>query len=121
MATRLSHNDPFEMAPRAAKPVATHVPVIIGLARILTIKNVLELGAGEYSTPLFLNRRAFPSLISLHSYENNASYAQSVKRMICDDRLKLNIVKGPIHASIVSVIYHLLISYLSTILWPSRF
>lgn len=69
---------------------ATHMPILIGLSTMLRPRRVLELGSGFCSTPLFLDRRVFPSLDFLHSLEDEASWAAKVRSRVGDDsRLRL--------------------------------
>ncbi len=82
---------------RAANPYATHVPVLIALARAMPVRRVLELGCGRYSTLTFLNRRAFPDVIGIQSLENDPDWAAAVQRESGDDaRLKLVSVDGSV-------------------------
>lgn len=86
---------------RADNPYATHVPVLIGLARILNLQNVVEFGCGRFSTLLFLNPSAFPHLKQLESYENDREWIESVKmRASEDERLKLNFVESEMHEAV---------------------
>jgi len=89
------------LVPRSAEPFATHLPVLIGLARLRKIRRILEFGSGRYSTLAFLNRAAFPDLEALESYENNAEWHEKVAQLAGgDSRLKLTYVKGFIHEAI---------------------
>jgi hypothetical protein len=84
-------------APRAENDYATHVPILIGLARMREIKNVLEFGCGHYSTLTFLNRAAFPQLEKLHSIENDSSWSESISDVARhDERWTLRVVEGDI-------------------------
>ena len=83
--------------PRARNDYSTHVPVLIGLARVREIKNVLEFGCGYYSTLTFLNRAAFPQLERLQSIENDAVWSETVHGLAKDDdRWSLNLIEGEI-------------------------
>ena len=73
-------------APRARNDYSTHVPILIGLARIREIRNVLELGCGRYSTLTFLNRTAFPHLERLQSIENDIAWAETINEAVKNDR-----------------------------------
>lgn len=85
----------FGPAPRAEKDYATHVPILIGLASILPIKKVLELGCGEFSTLTFLNKAVFRELVLLDSYENDRAWLQRISELTEDDsRLKSNYAEG---------------------------
>jgi hypothetical protein len=86
--------------PRARNDYATHVPILIGLARMREIKRVLEFGCGYYSTLTFLNRAAFPHLELLHSIENDASWAETMQVSVDDARCVLKLVNGEIADSV---------------------
>jgi hypothetical protein len=84
-------------AARADNPYATHLPVLIGLARLLKIRKVLEFGCGQYSTLTFLDRQAFPDLVSLDSFEHDPDWiAQLSAHITADPRVKLNHVRDSI-------------------------
>jgi predicted O-methyltransferase YrrM len=53
-------------------PFATHIPLLKALGH--EIETVLELGAGIYSTSLFLNRLWYPHLHQLVSVEQKAEW-----------------------------------------------
>jgi len=94
----------FFSAPRAANDYATHVPILIGVARMREIKNVLEFGCGRYSTLTFLNRAAFPHLERLHSVENDIAWGETVNEMAKhDERWSLSLVSGHIAPSIADL------------------
>jgi len=83
-------------AGRAANPYATHVPVLVGLARVLNVERVIECGCGEYSTLTFLNRSAFPKLVDLLSLENDREWFDNIAgRVGGDTRLEMVYVNGP--------------------------
>lgn len=85
----------YKPVPRAANPYTTHVPVLIGLARILIVNRVIECGCGEYSTLTFLNRSAFPRVVKLLSLENNAEWLDRVAGKVSGDpRLEILGVNG---------------------------
>ena len=88
-------------APRARNDYATHIPILIGLARLREIRSVLELGCGHYSTLTFLNRSAFPHLERLQSIENDDSWAATIQDAAKDDsRWTLRLVNGEMSESI---------------------
>lgn len=87
--------------PRAENCYATHVPVLIGIARIREVRNVLEFGCGYYSTLTFLNTRLFPHLERLESVENDAAWAETIHESAKNDaRWTLNLVDGEISESV---------------------
>ena len=90
--------------PRALNDYATHVPILIGLARLREIRNVLEFGCGHYSTLTFLNRSAFPHLERLHSVENDDSWASTIEEAAKDDpRWTLQRVNAEVSESIADL------------------
>jgi SAM-dependent methyltransferase len=88
-------------APRALNDYATHVPILIGLARLREIRHVLEFGCGYYSTLTFLNRTAFPHLERLQSVENDISWAETVNEVAkSDERWTLRLLNTDIAHSV---------------------
>jgi len=88
-------------APRALNDYATHVPILVGLARLREVRSVLEFGCGHYSTLTFLNASAFPHLERLHSIENDDSWAQTIAEAARNDlRWRLQLVNGEISDSV---------------------
>jgi hypothetical protein len=95
----------FSLVRMSVVPAATHLPVLIGLARIRNVRRVLEFGCGQYSTLAFLNRTAFPDLEVLHSYENNAAWHAKIKRVAGGDpRFHLTYVERLMHKAVQSQI-----------------
>lgn len=75
----------------------THLPILIGVASIATVRSVLELGAGTYSTKLFLDRKIFPQLERIESIENNREWADRVRLELGEDpRLGLSEISGAV-------------------------
>ncbi|HEY0723368.1 MAG TPA: hypothetical protein VGD41_05175 [Pyrinomonadaceae bacterium] len=90
--------------PRAANDYATHVPILVGLARLREIKTVLEFGCGNYSTLTFLNRAAFPKLEQLLSIENDVAWAETLRASVKDDeRWRLELVESEISDSVAEL------------------
>lgn len=90
--------------PRALNDYATHIPILIGLARLREIRHVLEFGCGSYSTLTFLNRSAFPHLERLHSVENDDAWAQTIQEAAQDDpRWSLQPINREISESIAAL------------------
>lgn len=91
----------FGPVARAEKDYATHLPILIGLARAFEIKSVLELGCGEYSTPTFLNKLVFPSLIALESFETDQVWLDQISTSVVDDeRFSGRLVSGSMRQAI---------------------
>jgi hypothetical protein len=57
----------------------SHKPALRALARFMPIRSVIEFGAGLHSTGHFLNRKHFPLLESLVSFEHVADWAAQVR------------------------------------------
>lgn len=76
-------------------PFATHLPVLLGLARLHKIERVLEFGGGFYSTLTFLDHSAFPDLKVLHCLEDDPVWAESlVTRTNGDHRVTVEKVEA---------------------------
>src|SRR5215471_20763089 len=81
------------LAPLSANPYSTHLPVLVGLSRMLCIRRVAEFGCGQFSTTAFLNREAFPQLEQLDSFENDPGWIESMRATVGNDsRLTLKSV-----------------------------
>lgn len=87
---------------RAEKDYATHIPILIALAAIFKIERVLELGCGDYSTLLFLQRLAFPSLAELDSFETDEIWLDKVDASVSDERFHGTLVSGAMETAISS-------------------
>lgn len=71
-------------------PYATHLPVLRMMAQHLTIRCVLEVGSGIYSTAEFLNPMVFAKLARLDSLESEPRWAAGIReRFQYDYRLSL--------------------------------
>jgi hypothetical protein len=97
---RFAANIVLRPAERADDPYATHVPVLIGLARMLNVERVIEYGCGHYSTLTFLDRSAFPGLIKLLSLENDAEWFEKIAGQVNGDpRVEMWNVSGPMSSA----------------------
>jgi len=67
------------LVPWAENRFATHLPVLIGVGILTRPRHVLELGSGKFSTPVLADRAIFPTVKELHSVEDDAEWAESVK------------------------------------------
>lgn len=68
--------------PEAENPYATHLPVLMGIARLVAPQRVLELGGGLISTPALANPVAFPSVMHLHTFEDDAVWGQRIRAAV---------------------------------------
>src|SRR2546430_4650839 len=90
-------NPPLTKAMRHASPYATHIPVLVAIARVWRIDSVLELGSGHYSSRTFLDRSCFPDLKRLVSWENDRNWFEDMKPVIgTDPRAEYRFIAGPI-------------------------
>jgi hypothetical protein len=109
MIARIKNSAPLKLyakyfsTPRARNDYATHIPILIGLARMREIRNVLEFGCGYYSTFTFLNASAFPHLERLQSVENDVAWAEMIRESAQDDRWNLKLVDGGIANAVSSL------------------
>src|SRR5437868_6150649 len=84
---------PFRAPQRAENPFATHIPVLVGLAQLLRVERVLELGCGQYSTLTFLQPAVFSNLVKLQSIENDSAWVDKVIPLTNrDSRMNLTLV-----------------------------
>jgi hypothetical protein len=67
----------------------SHVPILVGIGKSFTIRRILEIGAGGYSTPLFLNRNVFPSVEELVSVERDLEWMKKMSDELRDSRILL--------------------------------
>jgi hypothetical protein len=107
MIARIKNSAPLRLCvkyfstPRSLNDYATHVPILIGVARLREVRSVLELGCGYYSTLTFLNRAAFPHLERLQSVENDVTWAETIHEAAkSDERWTLRLVRGEISDSV---------------------
>lgn len=98
---RRTWNPPLTKAIRHANPYATHLPVLVAIARVWRIDSVLELGSGHYSSLTFLDRSCFPDLKRLVSWENDRTWFEEMKPVIgADSRAEYRFIAGPIAAGL---------------------
>ena len=76
--------------------------MLLGLARLRTIRRVLEFWCGQYSTLTFLDRAAFSHLERLDSFENDPGwFKQIVTKLQDDSRITLTYVQGEMGAAAI--------------------
>jgi hypothetical protein len=78
-------------------PHRTHLPILCALENLYKFKNVLELGSGFYSTRAYLDKKLFPNIKKITSYEDNYSWYKIIKNKIKKkSKLKLIYTKNKI-------------------------
>jgi hypothetical protein len=71
--------------------------LLLAVAQQRKVRRILELGSGTYSTLTFLDRKYFPDVEKVDSFENDAAWAEKVKAAAGDDpRLNLRTISGSI-------------------------
>jgi hypothetical protein len=83
-------------------PYGTHIPLLRMIGMGGQIKTVLELGMGEFSTSLFLDRSVFQKLEVLHSIESNKEWADKV--YTGDLRHRVTVFPEPIEKHLDSMV-----------------
>jgi hypothetical protein len=63
-------------------PYRTHLPILCALENLYKFKNVLELGSGSYSTIAFLDKKLFPNIKKITSYEDNYIWYKKINNKI---------------------------------------
>lgn len=65
---------------------------------------MLEFGAGHHSTQMFLNKRTFPDLEVLDSYETNQEWQNAMKQITsADARASLHFVDGSMASALETI------------------
>jgi predicted O-methyltransferase YrrM len=83
------------LTPESPQPLGTHVPVLVGLARLVKLRRVAEFGCGQFSTLSLTDRSAFPDLEVLHSFENDPQWLEEIRtRTAHDPRVEMSRVDG---------------------------
>ena len=73
-------------------PYATHLNMLVAVGN--EAKTILELGAGRYSTGMFLNKELFPFVEKLVTVESDPNWADAVK--VNDPRHDMIVIPEPI-------------------------
>ncbi|SRR5260370_6162908 len=90
----------FGLPARSQNPYVTHIPALLAISKLIQPRRVIEFGCGRYSTLTFLNPVAFPALVELSSYENDATWVQNIGDEVGNEpRLHLHLVDGPMHVA----------------------
>ena len=90
-----------ETSPRASLREfrhGNHIPILRAIEKIKTIKRVVEFGCGEYSTKTFLDRKHFPALKLLASYETDITWYSKIGSKFEDQRFVLHFIPDSLSA-----------------------
>jgi len=63
----------------------THVPILRAISHNFCIRTVVEFGCGLFSSKTFLNRKYFPYLKNLYSYEVNQKWIDKIRVVVDND------------------------------------
>ena len=89
------------IARASATPYATHVPVLVGLARLLPVRSVVEFGMGHYSTATFLDPAVFAELVRLDSFETDPAWIRRLAPLCAaTPKVRATLVSGPMCAAV---------------------
>jgi len=94
---------PLSVDRRVGDAYGSHIPILIGLAKIFEIEKVIEFGCGLYSTPTFLNCGAFPELYSLLSIDDNQKWID--KLGITDERVQFSLSVDDLDFSDIDLVF----------------
>lgn len=88
----------WKLAKRHSNPYATHLPILVGIGHLFTIKNIIEFGCGENSTLIFLNKTIYPQLEAILSLENDPVWLEKIRlKANADSRISMKLVRGEMH------------------------
>lgn len=65
---------------------STHQPVLMAIPKWKKIYSAVEFGCGNYSTLTFLDKKYFPDLKFLLSFESDKTWARKISKRIKDSR-----------------------------------
>jgi predicted O-methyltransferase YrrM len=89
---------------------ASHMKVLAELGAYFYIKSVLELGCGQYSTLMFLDRQKFPHLDTLVTLEDNQGWYNSIDvaahekyNDLSTDRWVFTYTHNPMHKAVANL------------------
>lgn len=85
---------------RAENPYPTIIPPLVALAELLQPTRILEFGAGQVSTPLFLDRKIFPQVEQLVTCENDPAWIDRITESLTDQRV--TIVSRPVPMVVIA-------------------
>jgi hypothetical protein len=95
---RSIYNRCIHLSQMADEPYATHIPILIAVTSIVCPENVVEFGAGVFSTLSFARRDLYPSIRRVVSYENDREWYLKLKDQIeAGSGLELHYADGPMH------------------------
>src|ERR1700733_10542279 len=82
---RYLYDRSVRLARRDPTPYASHLPILMGVSDLVRAGKVVEFGSGEISTVSFIDRRSFPHLKVLRSFENDRDWHAKVVELVSSD------------------------------------
>jgi hypothetical protein len=82
------------MEPVRLRAYSSHIPMLMALAHELAIRRVIEFGSGVYSTKTFLDKKIYPHLTYLLTYENIEKWYRRLSSEVSDPRLDYRFYDG---------------------------
>jgi len=70
----------------------SHIPLLRKISGFFDINVVAEFGTGIYSVKTFLDKKYFPKLINLYSYETSEIWGNYIKSFFDDNRWKMHFI-----------------------------
>ena len=70
----------IRLAKRSDQPYQSHLPALIELASLLKPRIIAEFGMGDFSTDVFLDRKLFPTVERLSSFENDKEWFVKIQQ-----------------------------------------
>jgi len=74
------------------RSAGNHIPVLRSVAGKIKIKKIIEIGTGVFSLGTFLNKKYFPDLRNVYSYETSNFWMEYMNTKFKDSRWKLKLI-----------------------------
>lgn len=74
------------------RSAGSHIPLLRAISKFLNVKSVIEFGSGIYSLRTFLDKKYFPLLEKIYSYETNKDWINYIKSTFDDCRLETTLI-----------------------------
>lgn len=71
------------------RTAGSHIPLLRRVAKFFDIKSVIEFGTGIYSLRTFLDKKYYPNLEKINSYETEEVWGHYVKKNVKDARWEM--------------------------------
>jgi hypothetical protein len=68
------------------------MPILVGLSPIFAPSRITEFGSGLFSTALFLNKKVFPRVATIESFEDQSDWYSQIVGTLQDSRMRVTLV-----------------------------